>query len=77
MQLDNIENLVLSGGGLLGISYIGLFRYLEEYQATQQIKTVIGSSAGAILGMLFIIGYSHSQIYDKLKDMKFSEYIPI
>jgi NTE family protein len=77
MQLDKVENLVLSGGGLLGISYIGLFRYLEENHATKQIKTVIGSSAGAILGMLFIIGYSHSQIYDKLKDMKFSEYIPI
>jgi predicted acylesterase/phospholipase RssA len=27
--------------------------------------------------MLFIIGYSHSHIYDKVKDMKFSEYIPI
>jgi len=77
MQLDKVENLVLSGGGLLGISYIGLFQYLEEHQATRQIKTVIGSSAGAIFGMLFIIGYSHSHIYDKVKDMKFSEYIPI
>jgi len=77
MQLDKIENLVLSGGGLLGISYIGLFRYLEEHQATQQIKTVIGSSAGAIFGLLFIIGYSSSDIYDKFKDMKFSEYVPI
>jgi len=77
LQLDKIENLVLSGGGLLGISYIGLFRYLEEQQATKQIKTVIGSSAGAIFGMLFIIGYSHKKIYDKFKDMKFSEYVPI
>jgi len=77
LQLDKIENLVLSGGGLLGISYIGLFRYLEEHKSTQQIKTVIGSSAGAIFGMLFIIGYSHSEIYDKFKDMKFSEYVPI
>jgi predicted acylesterase/phospholipase RssA len=77
LQLDKIENLVLSGGGLLGISYIGLLRYLEEHQATQQIKTVIGSSAGAIFGILFIIGYSHSEIYNKFKDMKFSEYVPI
>jgi predicted acylesterase/phospholipase RssA len=77
MQLDKVENLVLSGGGLLGISYIGLFRYLEENQATRQIKTLIGSSAGAIFGMLFILGYSSNEIYDKFKDMKFSEYVPI
>jgi predicted acylesterase/phospholipase RssA len=77
MQLDKVENLVLSGGGLLGISYIGLFRYLEEHQATQQIKTVIGSSAGALFGLLFIIGYSYNEFYDKFKDMKFSEYVPI
>ena len=77
MQLDKIENLVLSGGGLLGISYIGLFRYLEENQATKQIKTVIGSSAGALFGLLFIIGYSYIEFYDKFKDIKFSEYVPI
>lgn len=77
MQLDEIENLVLSGGGLLGISYIGIFRYLEEKQATLQIKTVIGSSAGAIFGLLFILGYTADEIYCKFKDMKFSEYVPI
>lgn len=77
MQLDKVENLVLSGGGLLGISYIGIFRYLEEHQATKQIKTLIGSSAGALFGMLFILGYSSIEIYDKFKDMKFSEYVPI
>jgi predicted acylesterase/phospholipase RssA len=77
MQIDKVENLVLSGGGLLGISYIGLFRYLEEHQAIKQIKTVIGSSAGALFGLLFIIGYSYNEFYDKFKDMKFSEYVPI
>lgn len=77
ISLEKVENLVLSGGGLLGISYIGLFRYLEEHQATPQIKTVIGSSAGAIFGMLFILGYTYIEMYNKIKDMKFTEYIPI
>ena len=30
MTSINIKHLVLSGGGLLGISYIGLFKYFEE-----------------------------------------------
>lgn len=77
MQIDKIENLVLSGGGLLGISYIGLFRYLEENNAVKQIKRVICSSAGAILGMLFITGHTYTELYDKFKNMKFSDYVPI
>ena len=76
-SLNDVENLVLSGGGMLGISYIGIFRYLEEHKITRKIKTVIGSSAGAIFGMLFILGYTPNEIYDKFKDLKFREYIPI
>ena len=30
MQVSSIKHLVLSGGGMLGISYIGLIKYLEE-----------------------------------------------
>ena len=30
MQVSHIKHLVLSGGGMLGISYIGLVKYLEE-----------------------------------------------
>jgi predicted acylesterase/phospholipase RssA len=76
-NLNDVENLVLSGGGMLGISYIGLFRYLEEQKIASKIKTIVGSSAGAIFGMLFILGYTPNEIYDKFKDMKFSEYVPI
>ena len=34
----NLKHLVLSGGGLLGISYIGLFKYFEEKNV---IKTIL------------------------------------
>ena len=54
IKLSEISNLVLSGGGLLGLSYIGLFRYLEEHNAIHQIKTITGCSAGAIFGTGFI-----------------------
>ena len=56
MNKTNIQHLVLSGGGLLGISYIGLFKYFEENNTLNNLKTVTGCSIGAIFGTLLIIG---------------------
>jgi len=77
IKLSNINNLVLSGGGLLGISYIGLFKYLEENNATNQIKTVTGCSAGAIFGSLFAIGYKSDELEVIIKSINFKEYLNI
>ena len=49
---NNIKHLVLSGGGLLGISYIGLLRYLEESHSIANIKSISGCSAGSFFGCL-------------------------
>ena len=76
-KLVNLQHLVLSGGGLLGISYIGLFRYLEERKVTHQIKSITACSAGAIFATLFCLGYT-SQDMDKLiKSLNFKDYINI
>lgn len=79
IKLSNIKNLVLSGGGLLGISYIGFFKYLEENNATNQIKikTITGCSAGAIFGSLFAIGYTSIELDAIVKSMNFKEYLNI
>ena len=77
IKLSNIKNLVLSGGGLLGISYISLFKYLEENNAIKQIKTVTGCSAGAIFGSLFAIGYTSKEMEQIIKGMNFKEYLNI
>ena len=58
MSNINIEHLVLSGGGLLGISYIGLFKYFEEHNTLSHIKSITGCSAGAIFGSLLAVGYN-------------------
>ena len=76
-NLEDINSIVLSGGGLLGISYIGLFQYLEEHQAISKINTITGCSAGALFGTLLAIGYSSSEIYNIVKTMNFKEYIKI
>lgn len=44
----NWENLVFGGGGVLGISYLGVLEYLYQTGNLQKIKRVAGTSAGAI-----------------------------
>lgn len=43
-----INNLVLSGGGVLGIAFLGVLNYLYDYGILQNIKRIAGTSAGAI-----------------------------
>jgi NTE family protein len=44
----NIENLVLEGGGVRAIAFMGALKYLYENNLLKNIKKVIGSSAGSI-----------------------------
>ena len=77
IKLSDISNLVLSGGGLLGLSYIGLFRYLEEHNAIHQIKTITGCSAGAIFGTFLAIGFKSEELIQIFKSMHFPDYLNI
>jgi len=72
MQVSHIKHLVLSGGGLLGISYIGLFRYLEErlnepINETSSSNPSISSNPITILSQLqSISGCSAGAIFGSL-----------
>ena len=72
-----IRNLVLSGGGLLGISYIGLFKYLEEHNRVKDIRTVTGCSAGSLFGTLFALGFTASEMDTVIKSLNFNDYLKI
>lgn len=52
--------LVLSGGGAKGTAYIGALKVIEEVGIP--IDYVIGTSMGAIIGGLYSIGYTTSQL---------------
>lgn len=77
LNIKNIKHLVLSGGGFLGISYIGLFKYLEEKKMINQIKSVTGCSAGALFGALFSLGYTSTETLDLIKSLNFKEYFNV
>ena len=77
MNTHKIKHLVLSGGGLLGISYIGIFKYFEEHNTLSTIKKITGCSAGAIFGSLLSIGYTYKELDIIVKTMVFKDYLKI
>ena len=58
----NIRNLILSGGGVKGYSYIGVIKAFEEYDILKNIKTIVGTSIGSIFATLVSINYSYKEL---------------
>ena len=52
--------LVLSGGGAKGAAHIGVMKYLESIG--MPVDMVLGTSMGGLLGGIYALGYSASQI---------------
>ena len=53
-----INKLILSGGGINGIIYIGILKYLETSNQLKNINNFVGTSVGAIMNTLINIGYT-------------------
>jgi len=64
VQADNGDRpsvgLVLSGGGAKGIAHIGILKMLDSLQIP--VDYIAGTSMGGIIGALYAIGYSGSEI---------------
>lgn len=56
--------LVLSGGGIKGIAHVGALQALYDYGCLENINTIAGTSIGALIGTLLIIGYTPKDLYD-------------
>jgi predicted acylesterase/phospholipase RssA len=56
------RNLVLSGGASKVLSVIGVVKCLEEQGHLQHVQVCVGTSAGAILGLLIVLGYDYQQM---------------
>ena len=56
------KNLALSGGGVLGISYLGMFEYLYQVNLISQITKIAGTSAGAITGCMAAFNLPFSEL---------------
>lgn len=58
----NFKNLVFSGGGVLGIAYLGLLDSLYQRHLIEGVKRVAGTSAGAITACLTSFNLSFSEL---------------
>ncbi len=71
VKLDEIENLVLAGGGAKALSLSGVIRSLEERGRSEQIKRVAGTSGGAIIAMAYAAGYSAEDLEKLVQENEF------
>ena len=66
----NKINLVLQGGGIKGLSYIGALRALEEKNF--EFNYVAGSSVGAMIASLVAVGFDSIELENILNEVPLS-----
>lgn len=52
-SIPQYTHLVLSGGGMCGIVYIGIYRLFKQYDVLKSIHYITGTSIGSLFGFLF------------------------
>jgi predicted acylesterase/phospholipase RssA len=74
-----IEHLVMSGAGTNGLVQIGLLHYLLDHEdvVLSNIKSMYGTSAGAIIAILLLIGVPISEIKDYIIQRPWEKFFDI
>jgi hypothetical protein len=58
MSFIHIDTLIIYGGGISGISYLGAIDVLLCYNALNNVNKYCGVSVGSLISLLYIIGYT-------------------
>lgn len=64
---DTLDTLILSGGGIFGVLYIGLIQFLETIKIKHRFKNIYGVSVGSLFATLITLGYTSDDINTLLK----------
>lgn len=74
-----IKHLVLSGGGPILIYILGALKHLESanFYKIDEIESIYGTSAGAIVGVLLCLKYDWETIYDYIIKRPWQDVFPI
>lgn len=63
------SHLILSGGGLSGLVYIGIYRFFKEHEVLKDVHYMTGTSIGALFIFLFGLNID----YDKIEGLYFGK----
>ena len=74
MESNNYTTIVFCGGSCKCISFCGAIQYLNEHDMMQDINHVVGVSAGSLIGLFYILGYSPTDIITEINKLN-TEYI--
>jgi len=66
IALPRFDTLVIGGGGFKGCLFLGGLAYLEELDALTSVRTYCGTSVGAIVCLLSVMGYTARQQLEML-----------
>lgn len=68
--MQKVDHLVLCGGALKGIAFLGSLECLQRRQSLNlaSLKVLVGSSAGALIAALISIGYTTAQLFKEAMD---------
>jgi len=63
--------LVLSGGGIRGVAHIGVLQALKDINYLDKIEEFAGTSVGALILGIFLLGYSPKELWDFIINFDF------
>jgi predicted acylesterase/phospholipase RssA len=74
-----IKHLVISGGGPVLVHVLGAIQHLEEnnYIDRKEIKSIYGTSAGAIVGVLLCLGFDWETVRDYIIKRPWQDVFPV
>jgi len=67
-------NLSIGGGSFKGISFVGALEYLYKNKLIENLENLYGTSAGSIIGFLYLIGYDPFEIFQLIISIDLGEY---
>ena len=70
----DLENIVIEGGGVRAIAYVGAVKHMEELGILQNIKRFAGSSGGAIVAGALAVGYNAKELEDLMVNTDFMQF---
>lgn len=69
----NFNSLVIEGAGMNGFAYLGAVKELEEQNLYHIIHHFAGTSSGALIATMLALGYSSSELLNKILQVNIAE----